>query len=68
MKIFVVDLHTEEFNYCHRGTREFLKRYGLGSWSQFIKEGIDAERFLATGDAMAIKAVRFKERKVKGNG
>lgn len=68
MKLFVEDLHNEEFSYCHRGCRAFFKRYGLIPWSQFVREGLDAEAFLATGDAMAVRAVRHKERKVRDDG
>lgn len=41
---------------CSRGAREFFKRHSL-DWSAFIKDGIDAEQLMSTGDAMAIKVV-----------
>ena len=41
---------------CSRGAREFFKRHGL-DWSGFLKNGIEAEKLEATGDAMALKVV-----------
>lgn len=42
--------------FCCRGARAFCKRYGL-DWSAFLKDGLPAEKLLATGDALAIKVV-----------
>lgn len=45
-----------ELGYCNRGAREFFARHGL-DWRAFLAGGIDADRLLATGDAMALKVV-----------
>lgn len=42
--------------FCSRGTRDFFQRNGM-DWATFIKEGLPAEQFEATGDAMALKVV-----------
>lgn len=41
---------------CSRGARKFFERHNL-DWSDFIKNGIDAEKLLSTGDAMAVRVV-----------
>jgi hypothetical protein len=47
---------------CAKGARAFFRRHGL-DWSQFIREGIDAEMLVATGDAMAMKVVEHAKRR-----
>ncbi|HSH42874.1 MAG TPA: hypothetical protein VK973_12190 [Arenicellales bacterium] len=42
--------------YCSRGARQFCARHGL-DYSDFLRNGISSRELLATGDAMAIKAV-----------
>lgn len=46
--------------YCSRGAREFFARHGL-DWSAFIRDGIDSDRLVETGDAMAMRAVQHAE-------
>ena len=47
--------------YCNTGARDFFKRHGL-DWSDFIKNGIDDQVLIETGDAMAIRLVeRIKQ-------
>jgi len=41
---------------CSVGARTFFIRHGL-DWSAFLKHGIDSEKVLATGDAMARRVV-----------
>ena len=41
---------------CSRGVRQFFKRHGF-DWSDFLKNGIEAEKLLATGDAQAARVV-----------
>ena len=41
---------------CSIGARAFFIRHGL-DWSAFLKQGIDSDKVLATGDAMAIRVV-----------
>lgn len=38
--------------HCVRGTRKFFESYNL-DFRDFLTNGIDAETFLATGDAIA---------------
>lgn len=47
---------TKDKPYCARGTREFFRRYGL-DWGRFLREGIDAQDLVDTGDAMALRCV-----------
>jgi len=42
--------------FCASGTRDWFKRYGL-DYSDFLKNGIDEEKLLETGDPMAIATV-----------
>lgn len=41
---------------CAPGARAWCARYGV-SWADFVREGIDADVLLATGDAFAIALV-----------
>lgn len=54
MKITMRDVRAAKM--CSRGARKFFRRYDL-DWGEFVREGIDAEKVEATGDAMAIKVV-----------
>lgn len=48
--------HIREARMCSRGARAFFIRHGL-DWNLFLSEGIEAEKLVATGDAMAIQVV-----------
>lgn len=52
--------HIRAAGMCSAGTREFFKRHNL-DWADFLKNGIPAEKFLQTKDAMAIQVVRVAE-------
>ena len=52
--------HIREARMCSKGTRAFLETHGL-DWNEFLKEGIDAAKLEATGDAMAIKVVKVAQ-------
>lgn len=43
---------------CRGGTRAWAKRQGL-DWSDFVRNGIDAEKLEATGDPFAIAVVKW---------
>lgn len=45
---------------CRSGSRYFFQRYGF-DWSDFVKNGIEAERLASTGDALALKLVKDTE-------
>lgn len=54
MIITVNDLSAVD--YCRKGGREFFKKHDL-DWSDFLKNGLEHDVFVATGDAMAIRMV-----------
>lgn len=43
--------------FCARGGRAWFARYGL-DWSAFVRNGIQADVLLATGDGMALALVQ----------
>jgi hypothetical protein len=47
---------------CARGARAFFRRHGL-DWSQFIREGVESDVLVSTGDAMAPKVVEHAKRR-----
>ena len=61
----VLHRHLRELGYCNRGSREFFSKHGL-DWGRFLKEGIEAEKLLATNDAMAARLVAQAERDQDG--
>ncbi len=54
----VTTKHLAELKYCSRGTRAFFVRHGM-SWSKFVRDGLPADDFIKTGDAMAIKLAEY---------
>jgi len=48
--------HIRQARMCSRGARAFFLRHGL-DWDTFLKEGIDEEKLLDTGDEMARQVV-----------
>lgn len=56
-EILVKMTHVRQAGMCSKGTREFFKRHSL-DWQEFLKNGIEAAKLEATGDAMAIEVVR----------
>lgn len=52
--IVVTMKHIRKAKMCSGGTRAFFKRHNL-DWSDFLRNGIDAEKLASTGDAMALK-------------
>jgi len=49
-------IHMRQAKMCSPGTRLFFMRHGL-DWSDFLKNGIEEERLLNTGDSMAKQVV-----------
>lgn len=41
---------------CSSGARAFFQRHGL-DWQEFLRDGIEAEILVKTGDAMALQVV-----------
>lgn len=56
--VLVMPKHARALSYCLPGVRRFCTRHGL-SWKQFVKVGLPAHAFEATGDAMAIKLAEY---------
>jgi hypothetical protein len=42
--------------FCSRGTRAWFAKYGL-DYSDFLKNGIEEEKLLSTGDPLAVATV-----------
>lgn len=55
-ELLITMRHIRQAAYCSRGARAFFRRHGL-DWDRFLREGLPAEQFIATGDAMAIQLV-----------
>lgn len=49
--------HVKRAGMCAKGAREFFKRTGLIEWSEFVEKGIDSEKLIENGDAMALQVV-----------
>lgn len=62
--MLVLRQHLDEMDprYCANGARRWFARMGL-DWAAFVRDGIDAEVLLATGDAMALKIVEHVRRR-----
>lgn len=50
--LHTVPTWTTRTGYCAKQSRAFFSEHGL-DWLEFVREGIDAERLLATGNALA---------------
>lgn len=50
--------------YCVPGMQKFFERHNL-SFRDFCRHGIDADKLIATGDAMALEVVRIAREEVK---
>lgn len=54
MKIKISD--ARKLGYCSIGMRRFAEHHNL-NWSAFLKEGIEEEVLLETGDVLAVNLV-----------
>lgn len=50
--LHTVPTWTTRTGYCAKQSRAFFAEHGL-DWLTFVREGIDAEQLLATGNALA---------------
>jgi hypothetical protein len=50
--------HARALNYCSKGMRYWFERRNI-NYMDFVKNGIDEEVFLSSGDTMAIKVVEY---------
>lgn len=51
--------------HCARGAKAWFERHGL-DFRAFLKDGIDEEEFLASGDALAERIVKMKREREAG--
>lgn len=54
--VHTVPTWTGRQGYCHGQARAFCARHGI-DWLTFVREGVDAQQLLDTGDALAIRLV-----------
>lgn len=57
MRVTIDDIR--KAGHCVKGAREWFARHGL-DFRDFVRNGIDEETFLASGDAMAREIVERK--------
>lgn len=60
MIVRLEDMHSIDF--CNRGARLWFAQHGI-SWADFVRDGIDADVLLDTGDAMAADVVAAARRR-----
>ena len=53
--------------YCAAGSRQWFAANGL-SWAEFVREGLEASRFEATGDPLALALVEHAKDQERVNG
>lgn len=51
-------------NHCTRGARRWFINHGF-DWSDFLRNGIDEEKFLATNDSLAQRVVELAKKEDK---
>lgn len=61
--LHTVPTWTTRQGYCHGQARAFFKRHGL-DWLSFLRNGIEADLLVATGDALALKLVEHARQEV----
>lgn len=62
--LHTVPTWTTRQGYCNSASRQFFERHGL-DWAAFVRNGIEAERLTATGDALAITLVEHARQEVE---
>lgn len=67
MTLIVRMEHIRQAKMCSGGTRSFFQRHGM-DWTRFLAEGLPAEDFLKTGDAMAAHVVDIARASQEGTG
>jgi hypothetical protein len=65
MMIHVQDCR--EVGYCMKSVRPWFERHGL-DWQKFVREGITAERLLATEDEYARQIVEHVRKREAADG
>lgn len=59
--------HVRAVGLCVNGTRTWFARHDL-DFRAFLRDGVDAQTLLRTGDAMAQRVVEHASQKQSGNG
>lgn len=59
--------HARSLGWCAKGGRAFAARHNL-DWSEFLRNGLDAEVLLATGDGRMVELVEHAKRMEAGRG
>jgi hypothetical protein len=49
---------------CSRGARYFCETHGI-DWTDFLANGVPAERLEETGDAMALRLTRYARQRAE---
>ena len=57
--------HVRAVGLCVNGTRTWFARHDL-DFRVFLREGLDADTLLATGDAMALRVVEHARQQEQG--
>lgn len=65
MQITITDIRLA--GHCVSGARDWFRAYDL-DFRDFIRNGIDSEVLLATGDAMAVQVIERKIQRESSNG
>lgn len=60
MIVRLEDMHAVDF--CNRGARQWFAQHGI-SWADFVRDGIDSNILIDTGDAMAADVVAAARRR-----
>jgi hypothetical protein len=63
MKVFVTRQDMITASQCSRGGREFFAKHGL-DWSDFLKNGIDADVLRVIDDEMVRQVIKVAEARV----
>jgi hypothetical protein len=53
-RVYVQDLRASRL--CFQGARPWFARHGL-DWQAFLRDGLDAETLVATGDSLALHVI-----------
>lgn len=56
--LFTIPGYSRRRGFCRGGARKWFRAHGF-DWSQFVREGIAAERLAATGDGLALALVSW---------
>lgn len=65
VKITITDIR--QAGHCVSGSRDWFRAYNL-DFRDFIRNGIDSDVLLATGDALAVQVVERKMERESLNG